>query len=1061
VPLSFAQEQLWFVDRLQPGNTAYNIHAPARLTGRLDIAALEKSVGEIIRRHEILRTTFADVDEGPVQIIAPFVGFTLPVEDLVHGEGTPTETEAWRRANELAQRPFDLRSGPLIRATLLRLASEDHLLLVSMHHIVGDAWSVVVLYRELSALYESYRAKGDASLPTLPLQYADYAMRHRAQLREGSVAAQLSYWRAHLAGAPPLLAFPTDRPRPAAQTSDGALERAVWSPRLLEQLQAAGRSEGATLYMVLLAAFQIVLGKYADTVDVIVGSPITGRTCPEVERLIGLFVNTLVLRTDLSGDPSLREVLRRVYRTTLNAYEHPDVPFDMLVNDLRPQRSLSHSPLIQVTFALHNGNALPKTLSDVTVERVSFERPAVRYDLSLFATPSKEGLVGGIAYRTELFDRRSIERLLAHYTKVLEQIATNLDTRLSNIDLLDADEWSQVVYACNRTNRDVALEFVHRQFEIQAARVPDAVAVVCEDAALSYGELNTAADRLAARLLRLGVEPEVCVAIHAEPGPSLVVAVLAVLKAGGAYVVLDHGVSRHLLTEILADSRARVLVTDTTPISAVPGDVPVVRVDQTTSVDGGVATSAHGATLGNLAFVQYASEGTAQKGTAVSHAALANYLAWARETHPVGRSVVHDGLALGSLVVALFVSLVSGGCVEIVRQSTEGLARRLRHGSRVDVLKLAPKHLRTLGGLLHRWGTSYGPECLVLVGDAVVGEQLDLWRQLRPEITINNEYGSSETVESCCAFIRPLRDVGPGRIPVGRAVSNTQLYVLDQFGVPVPSGVPGELYVGGAQLARGYLNKQALTADRFVPDAFGTTPGQRLYRTADRVVRRPGGSLKYIGRLTERVTIRGFRVEPSDTAMEIQRHGLDCVVVAREDTAGDKRLVAYLRGKTDEDTLREHLQSRLPEHMVPAHFVSLERLPSPAHAQSDGPQLPVSSDGAKMAGRPRKLLEEHVANVWRSVLPAADIAVDDNFFDIGGTSLLLYRVYTQLRTVRTDLRIVDLFRYTTIEALARYLETPAPPAIAQEARHASAETLLAETRARVANRRAARKRTIH
>ncbi|HEU4562041.1 MAG TPA: condensation domain-containing protein, partial [Longimicrobium sp.] len=542
LPLSFAQERLWFIDRLDPGSTVYNMALPLRLRGALDVGALERALGEIVRRHEALRTTFTDVDGSPVQVIAPFDGFVVPVEDLSALGEADREAAVRRRAGEEAARPFDLSAGPLFRAALLRLGEEDHVLLLGMHHIVSDGWSLGVLSREFSTLYEAYRESRESLLPELAVQYADYAVWQREQLAGEMLDRQLAYWKVRLAGAPGLLELPADRPRPPVQTHRGATVPVELSLELLERLQALGRGEGATLYMTLLGAFQVLLGRYAGIEDVVVGSPIAGRTRSEVEALIGFFVNTLVLRTDLGGDPSFREVLRQVREATLGAYEHQDVPFEKLVAELQPERSLSHSPLFQVMFTLQNAGGGGNALSGLQVGGVGAALEIAKYDLSLTLAATPQGLLGALNYSTDLFERGTIERMLGHLARVLEQVAANADVSLSRLVLTGPEERARVVGEWNRTVRPYPRGVcVHELFDAQVRERPDAMALVWGVESLTYRELDARANQLANHLVRLGVGPDARVGVLLERSAELIVSLLAVLKAGGAYVPLDPG----------------------------------------------------------------------------------------------------------------------------------------------------------------------------------------------------------------------------------------------------------------------------------------------------------------------------------------------------------------------------------------------------------------------------------------------------------------------------------------------------------------------------------------
>ncbi|HLL46546.1 MAG TPA: amino acid adenylation domain-containing protein, partial [Longimicrobiaceae bacterium] len=562
LPLSFAQERLWFIDRLEPGSAVYNIPVAWRLGGALDEAALERALGEIVRRHEALRTVFREADGGPVQVVAPFAGFVLPVEDLAGLDEVEREEEVKRRAGEEARRSFDLSAGPLFRAGLLRLGDEEHVLLLCMHHIVSDGWSMGVLFRELSALYEAYREGRESPLAEPVVQYADYAVWQREQLAGEVLDRQLAYWKERLAGAPELLELPVDHPRPAAQSFRGANERVQLPPEVLERLRALGRQEGATLYMVALGAFQVLLSKYSGSEDVVVGSPIAGRARGEVEGLIGFFVNTLVLRVDVSGDPSFRELVGRVREVTLGAYEHQEVPFERLVAELSPERSLSHSPLFQVAFTLNNAQDTGGGLAGLGVQGVGMELGFAKFDLSLGLAAGSDGLRGGLTYSTDLWEAATMQRLVGHFTRLVEQAAADPDVRISQVMLLDEAERRQVLEEWNRTEVEPPTgACIHELVAAQAERTPQALAVVCGEDALTYGELDARADRLARRLAGLGAGPEVRVGVCLERSAGMVVAMLAVLRAGAAYLPLDPAYPADRLAYMLADSGARVLVT--------------------------------------------------------------------------------------------------------------------------------------------------------------------------------------------------------------------------------------------------------------------------------------------------------------------------------------------------------------------------------------------------------------------------------------------------------------------------------------------------------------------
>ncbi|HEU4884020.1 MAG TPA: amino acid adenylation domain-containing protein, partial [Longimicrobium sp.] len=1027
LPLSFAQERLWFIDRLEPGSSVYNIPVAWRLGGALDETALERALGEIVRRHEALRTVFTEADGQPVQVIVPFGGFSLAVEDLSTLSEADREAAVGRRAGEEAARPFDLAAGPLFRAVLLRLDAEDHVLLLSMHHIVSDGWSIGVLFGEVSALYAAYREGGESPLPELAVQYADYAMWQREHLRGELLDQQLSYWRERLAGAPELLELPTDRPRPPVRTHRGAAAPVELSPELLERLQALGRSEGSTLYMTLLGAFQVLLGKYAGSDDVVVGSPIAGRTRGEVEPLIGFFVNTLVLRTDLSGDPSFRETLRRVREATLGAYEHQEVPFEKLVAELQPERSMSRSPLFQVMFTLRNaaggggGGALP----GLQVSGVGAAMETAKYDLSLTLAETPQGLRGELNYSTDLFERGTAERMLGHLARVLEQVAADADVRLSRLELLGDAERALVLEAWNRTDAAYPRRCIHELVEAQAARRPDAVAVVDEGETLTYGELDRRANRLAHRLIALGVRAEDRVALFLEAGIHGITGLLGIQKAGAAYVPLDVAAPDERTAFIVEESGARVVVTRAEHAARpwVMGR-DVVEMDEAAGFAGFPhAPPASRVGPQNLAYVLYTSGSTGRpKGVLVEHGSVCNVAAaFARiyRMEPEHRQLLLAPLHFDSSVAEIFATLVSGAALHVPRRDAllpgDALVEQLR-SERITHAKFTPS---ALAALPH----AHLPDLQVLAagGEACSAELVALWR---PGRRFLHTYGPTEATVR--AAFHECGDE-PGRPPLGRPIANERLYVLDRTLHALPVGVPGELVVGGVPVTRGYLGRAALTAEKFVPDPFRGVPGARMYRTGDRGRWRPDGVAEFIGRVDDQVKIRGFRIELGEIEVRLAEHPevRKAVVLAREDVPGDRRLVAYVIGEADADALREHLRLSLPEYMVPAAFVRLDALPLTPNGKLDRKALPAPelASAEDLYVAPRTPAEEVLAGIWAEVLGLERVGVHDNFFDLGGHSLLIMRLLARIQaTFDLEVSIRTVFSMPALEAMAEEIE---------------------------------------
>jgi amino acid adenylation domain-containing protein len=1044
LPLSFSQERLWFLDRMQPDSAFYNLCLALRLRGGLDHGAMERTLGEIVRRHEALRTVFPDRRGGPVQVILPFAGFTLPVEDVVPATGgededEELEAEARRIASEEAARSFDLETGPLFRARLLRLDERDHVLLVAMHHIVSDGWSLGVLYREISAHYGAFSQGRESPLPELPVQYVDYAVWQREHQQGEILGRQLAYWRDRLAGAPALLELPTDFPRPAVQTHRGAEERTTFPREVLDGLRELGRREGATLYMTLLAAFQVLLSKYSGSEDVVVGSPIAGRTRRELEELIGFFVNALALRTDLSGDPAFREVLGRVREVTLSAYEHQAVSFEKLVAELQPERSLSHAPIFQVLFSVGEAGGAWRDMPGLHAEPLGVEVATTTFDLNVVFAEGLTGLQVAMAFNTDLFERATARRMLGHMGRVLEQVAARPGLRMSELEVVGEAERRQVVQEWNATAapypRDRCL---HELFEDQVERTPDAVAVVFGDEKLTYAELNARANQLAHYLRERGVGPDERVGFCVERSLEMMTGLLAVLKAGGGYVPLDPAYPADRLRYMLEDSAPAAVLTLGAPRDLFAGTrVPIVDLGAEAEAwaDHPRGNPALGA-LGpdNLVYAIYTSGSTGRpKGVAMPHRPLVNLLAWQEPDWRYPRAAV----TLQFTTISFDVSLqeifsawnVGGTLVVAPEEARHDPAALLELVEREGVERLSVPYV-TLQHVAE-YGASRGIAPPSLREAQTAGEQLRITDAIRRwfgamGIPLHNHYGPSEThVMTSFALAGPAEE-WPLLPSIGGPIANTTTYVLDRYLCPVPQGVPGELYLGGDCLARGYLNRPDMTADRFRPDPFGGEPGARMYRTGDRVRWLPEGVIDFLGRVDHQVKIRGVRIEPAEVEAVLRRHErvAECVVLVREDEPGDKRLVAYVVGGVEVDALREHVRSCVPEYMVPAAFVLMDSLPATPNGKLDRRALPApeyASDEERYVA-PRTPAEETLAAIWSEVLGIERVGVQDNFFELGGHSLLATRVISRARDAfGSALSVRAIFEDPTIEGLARVL----------------------------------------
>src|SRR5579864_6698867 len=966
LPLSFAQERLWFVDRLDPGAASYNLPTALRLTGALNGAARVAAVRAIVRRHEVLRTAFA-ADEGrPRQVIAPHPRFEPRLVDL---SGLPAERRAGPAGRLLAAaalRPFDLARGPLLRFHLLRLGPDDHLALLCVHHIAFDGWSAAVFMRELAALYEAAVAGRASPLPELPLQYADFALWQRRWLAGGVLERQLAYWRAALAGAPQVLTLPTDLPRPEQPDASAAAQPLRLSSGLSAALQAVGRREGTTLFMTLLAAFGVLMSRHAGQPDLLVGTPIANRQRVETEDLIGLFANTLVLRCDLRGGadgPSVQALLARIRETTLAAYAHQDLPFARLVEELSPARNLALTPLFQVMFLLDNTPSSELRLQDVRAAPVDIAAAAANFDLVLGMAAGGASLEGGIQYRRELWEPATIRRLAGHWETLLAGFAGDPAAAVGTLPLLSAPERHQLAHEWNDTRTAAPGTRLDEMVRRQARRSPDAVAVTGGGRQLTRAALDRRAASLARRLRRAGIGAPMVVGLLAARLPDAVAALLAILRCGAAYLPLDPADPRERRELILADAGVQAVIGQRQDLASLELQAATIRVflDDVEAED---AEPAHGdetpsaAGLDQLAYVIYTSGSTGRpKGVMVTHRGLCNYLEWAARAYlpanpPGAGAPVASSFSFDLTVTSLLLPLAAGLRVDLLPEGEESLARALRASGGYDLVKLTPAHLEILGYTLGAGELAGRSRLLVIGGEPLHGEDVAGWLEHAPGTRLINEYGPTETVVGCA--VHAIDSPSHGPVPIGRPIANTRLLVLSAALQLEPAGVAGELYVGGAGLARGYLGRPEQTAERFVPDPLGAG-GERLYRTGDRASWTAAGDLCFLGRLDEQVKIRGFRIEPGEVEAALLAHpAVRQALVAVHDGPTGRRLTAWVARPAAaapglDAALRAHLGARLPRHMVPEQIVELDELPLTGHGKVDRRALPAPGGGARPA----------------------------------------------------------------------------------------------------------------
>jgi amino acid adenylation domain-containing protein len=1050
VPLSFAQQRLWFLDQLQPGNSSYNVSRRVRISGGLDCQALARALNAVVERHESLRTVFRLAGNEPVQILQPHQDLTLPLIDISELAENERAQELSRLAVEHSEIAFSLADGPLLSARLVRLRLEEHLLFLSLHHIVTDAWSTALLIRELVTLYEAFRANESCPLSELPIQYADFAVWQREVLTGETLEKQLSYWKRQLAGAPAMLELPLDRPRPPVQTFRGAFESFTLSAELNAALRDLARQEGATLFMTLLAAFQALLWRHTRQDEIVIGAPIANRTRKETESLIGFFVNTLVIRTAVTADMTFRELLRKVKETTLAAYSHQDLPFEKLVEEIQPERSLRHNPLFQVTLSLQN---VPQALGlgNFVVDPMGFDGGTTRLDLEAYFWDLPEGLASEFVYRTDLFDRRTIQRLVQRFQILLEGLTRNADARVSELPLLTPDEREQLLPGKKLTKTKVGTPgCIHKFFERQVEQSPQRLAICYEEERLSYDELNRRANRLAHYLIKHGAGPEKRIGLCVERSIDLVVSVLGTLKSGAAYVPLDPAYPPDRLSLIARDADLTLMLTQQSLVEAFRNsEAETLCLDE--QADEIAKASDQNPDLmvdsENSAYVIYTSGSTGTpKGVAVTHGNVARLM---EATEPLFHFGADDvwtlfhSYAFDFSVWEIWGALFYGGRLVIVpflvSRAPEDFYELLSR-EKVTILNQTPSAFRQL----IQAETNVGKSDRLSLREVIFGgEALDL-RSLKPWVDrhgdvrphLVNMYGITETTVH--VTYRPLTaaevENESGSL-IGRPLADLQIHILDRQQQLAPIGVAGEMYIGGAGVARGYLRRPELTAERFVPNPFSTEPGARLYRTGD--LARYASSeeleceIEYLGRVDRQVKVRGFRIELGEIESVLAEHEAvrECLVIPARDNA-DQQLLAYVIAAPDQspstETLREFLKGRLPQYMVPASFIALDSWPLTPNGKINERALPLPDpsrsdlDGAFVA--PSTDTEALLANLWSDVLRVEIIGINDNFFDLGGHSLLATQVMSRIREkFNVNMPLRYFFERPTVAGLAEFL----------------------------------------
>ena len=1040
LPLSFAQQRLWFQEELARGTSTFHIDLGMRLDGPLNRAALEQAFNEICRRHETLRTSFPVIDGELGQIVHPFSRLALPTVDLSRLGDAEREAIDAKLARTALDQPFDLETGPLVRLAMIRHSDQNHSVVCVLHHIVSDGWSRGILIREVSALYQAFGRGEPSPLPELKVQYGDFAVWQRERLQGETLERELTFWKEQLADAPPLLDLPTDRPRPPVQTHRGAAESFALSPELSQRLKVLSQKQGTTMFMLLLAAFQTLLYRYTNEDDIVVGTTVANRERSEIEPLIGFFVNMLAQRADCSGNPPFLELLNQVREKTLRAYAHQTAPFEKLVQELRPKRNPGYLPLFQAVFSFHNQPTLTEmTLSGLTLSVPQREVTTSQIDLLLDLYEGAAGLQGAVQYNADLFDRTTIVRIIAHLRNLLEAITADPDQRLSDLPMLSVEETEQLA-AWNQTQTALRRDTcIHQLIEAQAKATPDAIVAVCKGELLSYAELDRRANQLSHHLRREGVQPGDLVGICLEHSFEEFTGLLGVLKAGAGYVALDPEHPSQRLSFALADAKvAAVLTQEKFADSLSSSGQRVICLDRDWStiseqrdsddeLDDQVYVEPD-----SLAYVIYTSGSTGEpKGVGISHRSLVNYVSWAKDVYLRGDRLafaLYSSLAFDLTVTSIYVPLITGNKIVIFSGGPKGAQlEEIVADGQVGVCKLTPSHLILIKDRDNRQSSI---KRFILGGEAL-GTQLS--RQVDEsfggDVEIFNEYGPTEATVGCMIYkYDALNDTGEN-VPIGRPAAGVNLYVLDRWLQPVATNVTGELFISGPGLAQGYLQRPSLTAERFIPNPF--TPGERMYRTGDLCRRLPSGDLEYLSRQDEQVKFHGHRIELNEIRWALKKHPQvrDCAVLIRKDKSGHDGLVAYYvsRQELDSGQLHDFLSEMLIAETIPNFFLHLSKLPLTLNGKINYEALPSLEETKQRMPRvytpARSPQEVSLAAIWSEVLSLERVGIEENFFDLGGHSLLAAQIIHRInQAFDIDLPMRLIFDQPTIAGLALSIE---------------------------------------
>ncbi|MBE7122190.1 non-ribosomal peptide synthetase [Bacillus cereus] len=1037
-PMSFGQKRLWFLNQLYPESSAYNLSMALSMKGSLQLEALHQSLDDMVERHEILRTVFMEMDGEFIQVITPYKKIDFNVTELEEASGINNNDKILEFLKQEAERPFDLSKGPLLRVGLIQLSENNHVFYANMHHIIFDRWSQSVFMEELATLYKGYSQGKPANLAELSIQYADYSYWQKEWLQGEELEKQLSYWTIKLDGVLPILQLPTDQSRSSEQTFHGKSYVTKLPNFLSHKIRELSHKEGTTTYMTLLTAFKTLLYRYTGQEDLLVGTPIAGRNQEELEGMIGFFVNTLVLRSDLSGNPSFRELLQQVRKTCLEAYNYQDLPFEKLVEELQPDREMSYSPIFQVMFVMQNSPVNKIDLPELNLNSIEIEKELAKFDLTLYVEEDLEETTLDFTYNSNLFNEQSVECMALHFIQLLEEIINDPEQRICLLPMMTKEEKQKLIVEWNNTSREFQMyDCIHRLFEKQVDASPNAIAVEFEGNIMTYNELNERANQLANYLCKCGVGPEVPVAIFMNKSLNMMVGLLGILKSGGAYIPLDPSLNNDRLSYILKDSNAQIILTQSFLLEHLfESDVLKICIDtewkdiklqNNDNLDVEIE-------LDNLAYIIYTSGSTGNpKGVAIEHKGLTNYMSWCAEKFYLNDgigSLVHSSISFDLPMTGLYPPLLVGKRVVLLSDSSniESLINTCKQNYNFSVIKITPSHLRLINDYLSPEEMKNITKVLIIGGEVFYKEDISMWKKYSPKTLIINHYGPTEAIVGTCTYpVQDIKNENLLTIPIGRPIANAQVYILDQYLQPVPIGVSGELYIGGDGIARGYWNRPELTKEKFVPNPFSEDPNSRLYKTGDLVRYLPDGNIEFLGRIDHQVKIRGFRIELGEIEEVLKQHEAikEAVVIVREDISRDKRLVAYLVIKEGTEfikDLRKYVKEKLPEYMIPSAFEYLNAIPLTKNGKIDRCSLPplnytCSNEDDYIA--PRNMLEELLVSIWTSILRMGKIGVYDNFFELGGHSLLATKVISRInKDLKIQLPLRTLFDYPTVDGIA-------------------------------------------